>query len=140
MPGRRGRRAALAGGAHRGSARVPGRPALACAYYTYWNDVPHEEAFEAYYPPRRVILLFPTNDGQVCTFLEWPHAEFRSVRADVEGQVWTAMAQAPGLAERLGPAGVSAASSVRATCLTSSAPPTALAGRWSATPVITGIR
>ena len=63
-------------------------PALACAYYTYWSDVPHEEAFEAYYPPRRVIIVFPTNDGQVCTFLEWPHAEFRAVRADAERQVW----------------------------------------------------
>jgi flavin-dependent dehydrogenase len=77
------------------------RPALACAYYTYWSDVPHEEAFEAYYPPRRVIIAFPTNDGQVCTFLEWPHAEFRSVRADAERQVWAALAQVPRLAERL---------------------------------------
>ena len=77
------------------------RLAPACAYYAYWNDVLHEEAFEAYNPSRRVILLFPTNDGQVCTFLEWPHAEFGSVRADVERQVWAAMAQVPRLAERL---------------------------------------
>jgi flavin-dependent dehydrogenase len=77
------------------------RPALACAYYTYWGDVPLEEEFEGYYPARRAILVFPTNDGQVCTIVEWPHAEFGAVRADVEGQVWAALAQVPRLAERL---------------------------------------
>ena len=77
------------------------RPALTCAYYAYWGDVPVEEEIEGYFLPRRVILVFPTNDGQVCTFLQWPRAEFRSVRADVAGQLWAAVAQVPGLAERL---------------------------------------
>ncbi|HEX9105564.1 MAG TPA: NAD(P)/FAD-dependent oxidoreductase [Longimicrobiales bacterium] len=74
--------------------------ALTCAYYTYWSDVPLEE-FEGYYPERRVILVFPTNDGQVCTTVEWPHAEFGAVRTDVEGQFWATVAQVPRLAERL---------------------------------------
>jgi 2-polyprenyl-6-methoxyphenol hydroxylase-like FAD-dependent oxidoreductase len=51
--------------------------------------------------PRRVILVFPTNDGQVCVFLQWPSAEFRSVRTNVEGHVQAAVAQVPDLAGRL---------------------------------------
>ena len=77
------------------------RPALTCAYYSYWSGVPVEEAIEGYFLPRRVILVFPTNDGQVCVFLQWPRAEFRSVRTDVEGHVRAAVAQVPGLAGRL---------------------------------------
>jgi hypothetical protein len=77
------------------------RPALTCAYYSYWSDVPVEEEIEGYFLPRRVIPVFPTNDSQVCVFLQWPRAEFRSVRADVEGHVWAAVAQVPRLAERL---------------------------------------
>ena len=77
------------------------RPTLTCAYYTYWSDVPSGEEIEGYFLPRRVILVFPTNDGQVCVFLQWPRAEFRSVRADAEGHVWAAVEQVPGLAERL---------------------------------------
>jgi len=77
------------------------RPALTCAYYSYWSDVPVEEEIEGYFLPRRVILVFPTNDSQVCVFLQWPRAEFRSVRADVEGHVWAAVALVPRLAERL---------------------------------------
>ena len=60
------------------------RPALTCAYYTYWSDIALEEEIEGYFLPRRVILVFPTNDDQVCVFLQWPHAVFRCVRADVE--------------------------------------------------------
>jgi flavin-dependent dehydrogenase len=77
------------------------RPALTCAYYSYWGDVPFEEEIQGYFPPRRAILLFPTNDGQVCLFLQWPRTEFGSVRADVEGQLWAAVAQVPDLAGRL---------------------------------------
>jgi flavin-dependent dehydrogenase len=77
------------------------RPALTCAYYSYWSDVPAGEEIEGYFLPRRVILVFPTNDGQVCVFLQWPSAEFRSVRTNVEGHVQAAVAQVPGLAGRL---------------------------------------
>ena len=77
------------------------RPALTCAYYTYWDGVPTDGEIEGYFLPRRVILVFPTNDGQLCVFLQWPRAEFGSVRADVEGHLWAAVAQVPGLAERL---------------------------------------
>ena len=77
------------------------RPALTCAYYAYWDGVLAEGVIEGYFLPRRVILVFPTNDGQVCVFLQWPRAEFGSVRADAEGHLWAAVAQVPGLAGRL---------------------------------------
>ena len=77
------------------------RPSLTCVYYAYWSGVAFGGEFEAYSLPRRVILLFPTNDGQVCTYLAWPRAEFRSVRADAEAEAWAALAQVPGLAGRL---------------------------------------
>ncbi|HYX60514.1 MAG TPA: NAD(P)/FAD-dependent oxidoreductase [Streptosporangiaceae bacterium] len=77
------------------------QPALTCAYYSYWSDVPAAGVIEGYFRPRRAILTFPTNDGQVCVFLQWPRAEFGSVRADAEGQIGQALAQLPGLDERL---------------------------------------
>ena len=77
------------------------RPALTCAYYAYWDGVPADGVIEGYFLPRRVILVFPTNDGQLCVFLQWPRAEFGSVRADAEGHLWAAVAQVPGLAGRL---------------------------------------
>jgi len=77
------------------------RSALTCAYYSYWSDVPTAGEIEGYFLPRRVILVFPTNDGQACVFLQWPRAEFGSVRTDVEGHLWAAVAQVPGLAARL---------------------------------------
>ena len=48
------------------------RPALTCAYYSYWSDVPAGEEIEGYFLPRRVILAFPTNDGQVCASSSGP--------------------------------------------------------------------
>jgi len=56
------------------------RPSLTCVYYSYWNGVASEREIEAYFRPRRVIVAFPTNDGQVRTALAWPRAELRSVR------------------------------------------------------------
>ncbi len=40
------------------------RPALACAYYTYWSDVPLQ-GVELYPRPGRMVISGPTNDGQV---------------------------------------------------------------------------
>lgn len=46
-------------------------------------------------------MAFPTNDGLVCTFCEWPREEFHSVRADIEGHFLKKLELAPGLAQRL---------------------------------------
>jgi 2-polyprenyl-6-methoxyphenol hydroxylase-like FAD-dependent oxidoreductase len=73
---------------------------LTCTYYTYWSGVEMDGA-ELYVRPGNMIVAAPTNDGQVVTVVFWPNAEFRSVRADVEGRFMAALALAPSLAARV---------------------------------------
>jgi acyl-CoA-binding protein len=47
------------------------------------------------------VLAFPTNDGLVCTFIEWPRDEFETFRSDVEGNFLQTLELAPELAERI---------------------------------------
>ena len=75
-------------------------PALTCAYYTYWSDVPVVGA-ELYPRPERMILAFPTNDERTLTIVWWPHATFHEVRADIAGHFMQALDLAPTLAERI---------------------------------------
>jgi 2-polyprenyl-6-methoxyphenol hydroxylase-like FAD-dependent oxidoreductase len=74
-------------------------PALTCAYYTYWSDLPVEGA-ELYPRPERMLIAAPTNDGLTLTIAYWPLAEFHAVRADIEGHFLAALDLAPDLAER----------------------------------------
>jgi flavin-dependent dehydrogenase len=76
------------------------RPTLACAYYAYWSGVDVRTA-EVYTRERWMTIAFPTNDGLVCTFAEWPREEFHAVRTDVEGNFLKKLELAPGLAERV---------------------------------------
>ncbi len=76
------------------------RPSLSCGYYTYWSDVP-VTGFEIYFRERRIIGAFPTNDGLTCMFVGWPHREFASFRADIEGNYLHTLDLAPDLAERV---------------------------------------
>jgi 2-polyprenyl-6-methoxyphenol hydroxylase-like FAD-dependent oxidoreductase len=78
------------------------KPAVACAYYTYWRDVPVAQA-EIYVRERRAVIAFPTNDGLTCTFVQWPQDEFRANRTDIEGSFQKALALAPDLAARVRP-------------------------------------
>jgi flavin-dependent dehydrogenase len=76
------------------------RPALTCAYYTYWSDVP-VAGVELYPRPDRMIIAGPTNDGQTLTIIYWPNAAFHEVRGDIEGNFLKALDLVPGLAERV---------------------------------------
>ncbi len=76
------------------------KPALACAYYTYWSGV-DIEGTEIYPRERWITIAFPTNDDLVCTFIEWPREEFHAVRTDVEGNFLKKLDLVPGLAERI---------------------------------------
>ncbi|HXF64695.1 MAG TPA: NAD(P)/FAD-dependent oxidoreductase [Caldilineaceae bacterium] len=76
------------------------RPALACAFYTYWSDVPLQGA-ELYPRPGRMVIAGPTNDGQTIVIAYWPKAMFHQVRADIEHHLMQVVDLAPGLAERL---------------------------------------
>lgn len=83
-----------------GASKYQEKPALTCAYYTYWSDVSVSGA-ELFPRENRFIVAFPTNDDLVCTLIEWPKADFPAVRSDIEGQFLQALEMAPGLAERI---------------------------------------
>jgi 2-polyprenyl-6-methoxyphenol hydroxylase-like FAD-dependent oxidoreductase len=74
---------------------------LTCAYYTYWSGL-EMEGVELYPRDGCMIVAAPTNDGQVVTVVLWPRGRFHEIRADVEGHFMRALAQAPGLLERVG--------------------------------------
>lgn len=76
------------------------RPALGCAYYSYWGGIPMDGA-EVYLRPRNVIILWPTNNGLTLIFVEWAHHEFHKIRADVERNYLQAIDSIPSLAERV---------------------------------------
>ncbi len=76
------------------------RPALTCAYYSYWSSVPLPRV-ELYPRPDRLIVALPTNDGQTVCIVYWPSAAFHEVRADIESNFLKALDLAPTLAERI---------------------------------------
>ena len=76
------------------------RPALGCAYYTYWNGVP-VTGFELYLRPYRISWAVPTHDGLTLIGVGWPNREFHAYRADVEGNYLRTLELAPALAERV---------------------------------------
>ena len=77
-------------------------PALACAYYSYWADVP-TDAFEMYTlaAHQRVLLVLPTNDEQVMVLVGALAEDFATYRANIAGMFWDGLALVPGLAERV---------------------------------------
>lgn len=76
------------------------RPALTCAYYTYWRGVPLGSA-ELYIRPGRTIVAGPTNDGLAMIIVYWPRAMFEEVRSDIERYYLEAIEMVPRLAERV---------------------------------------
>jgi flavin-dependent dehydrogenase len=76
------------------------RSALACYYYSYWSGV-DIEGLEVAYPPHRVVIALPTNDGLTCVITGAPQREFHAFRADIEGNFWRTLDQEPDLAERV---------------------------------------
>ena len=80
--------------------RYAATPALSCVYYTHWSGG-RAEGLELYLPPRRALALLPTHEELTLLAISWPRADFRQVRADIEGQYWHALAAIPSLADRV---------------------------------------
>ncbi|HEX5442035.1 MAG TPA: NAD(P)/FAD-dependent oxidoreductase [Ktedonobacterales bacterium] len=76
------------------------KPAISCAYYSYWSGVP-VESFEIHLRPHRAAWAIPTNDGLTLIGVGWPHSEFATYRSDIEGNYLKTIEQAPSLAERV---------------------------------------
>ena len=76
------------------------KPALTCAYYSYWSGVPLAGA-EVYMRPHRMFIAFPTNEQLACIYVAWPHSEFHAFRADIAGNFLKTLDLAPRFAERV---------------------------------------
>jgi flavin-dependent dehydrogenase len=76
------------------------RPALQCAYYSYWSGLPVDGV--GFYPrDRRGFGVLPTHHGLTAIIVGWPHDEFHAFRADVEGNFLKTLELAPALADRV---------------------------------------
>lgn len=76
------------------------KPPLTCVYYAYFDNVPIER-LEVYLRPGRVVAGIPTNDGQTVVYVGWPHAEFPSVKSNLEASFFDSIGLAPELAGRV---------------------------------------
>jgi 2-polyprenyl-6-methoxyphenol hydroxylase-like FAD-dependent oxidoreductase len=75
------------------------KPALSAGCYAYWSGLPAAGG-EIYQRPRRAVGAWPTNDGQVITFVAVPAAEFGSFRTHLEENFMAALDLAGDLGER----------------------------------------
>jgi flavin-dependent dehydrogenase len=76
------------------------RPSLTCTYYTYWSGVSIVGP-EIYLRDRRWMAILPTNDDLVCLPVQWPAAEAKEFRSDIEGNYLKTLQLAPNLADRV---------------------------------------
>ena len=76
------------------------RPVAACGYYSYFSGV-RQDDIELYVRNHHAFGGAPTNDGLHLVMVNWPAKDFPSVRADIEGHVWRALASAPDFAARV---------------------------------------
>jgi flavin-dependent dehydrogenase len=76
------------------------RPALTCAYYSYWSGVPLD-GVEFYPRPGQTVTAGPTNDGRTLVIAFWHRDRFHEVRSDIERHFLEALGTAPELAERM---------------------------------------
>jgi flavin-dependent dehydrogenase len=76
------------------------KPALSCAYYSYWSGVPLD-GVEFYPREHRGFGVLPTHQGLTCIIVGWPHAEFHAYRDDIEGNFLKTLELAPTFAERV---------------------------------------
>ncbi len=76
-------------------------PTLTCSYQSYWSGVA-VDGIELYVRDGRFIVAGTTNEGLVQVTAVWPIAQFKTVRADIEGSFLRTLDEhAPGLAERV---------------------------------------
>jgi 2-polyprenyl-6-methoxyphenol hydroxylase-like FAD-dependent oxidoreductase len=76
------------------------RPTFTCMFYSYWSDVPLQQA-ELYPRPERMIIMFPTNDNQAVVAVFWPNALFPEIRGGIEASFYQALDLVPDVAERV---------------------------------------
>jgi flavin-dependent dehydrogenase len=76
------------------------QPALTFGYYSYFSDVPMAD-ITGIFRPDWLALAFPTNNALAVVAVQAPVAGFQRFRADIEGNFFAFLDQAPELAERV---------------------------------------
>jgi 2-polyprenyl-6-methoxyphenol hydroxylase-like FAD-dependent oxidoreductase len=76
------------------------RPVAACGYYSYFSGV-RQDDIELYVRDHLAFGGAPTTDGLHLVMVNWPASDFTTVRADIDGHVWRALAAAPDFAARV---------------------------------------
>ena len=76
------------------------RPVAACGYYSYFSGV-RQDDIELYVRDHLAFGGAPTTDGLHLVMVNWPASDFTTVRADIDGHVWHALAAAPDFAARV---------------------------------------
>jgi 2-polyprenyl-6-methoxyphenol hydroxylase-like FAD-dependent oxidoreductase len=76
------------------------RPVAACGYYSYFSGVVQDD-IELYVRDHVAFGGAPTNDGLHLVMVNWPAPRFPEIRADVDGHVWQALAEAPDFLARV---------------------------------------
>ena len=81
--------------------RYDERGAHTVGYYSYFSGVPLPTGSEIIFLGGRTIFAFATHDDLTCIAVTWPVADFKSVRADIEGAFFQTLADAQGFAARV---------------------------------------
>ena len=115
------------------------KPAVTPAFYSYWSGV-GSSGFEVSVRDRCGMAAFPTHDNLTLVIVGLPEDDFNAARSDVEGTFLRTVDLAAALGDRCDQDSVRSGSTPRPTSPGTSASPTDLAGRSSATPATTCIR
>ncbi|HEX7975603.1 MAG TPA: FAD-dependent monooxygenase, partial [Anaerolineales bacterium] len=76
------------------------KPALTCAYYTYWEGLDLSMG-RLFVLPRSSLGIWPTHQSLSMVYTAYPIAEFQAVRSDIAGRFWKTIEAVPGLADEL---------------------------------------
>jgi 2-polyprenyl-6-methoxyphenol hydroxylase-like FAD-dependent oxidoreductase len=82
------------------AARYQEKPALSMACYTYWEGVPVAGG-EMYGRQRRMVGVWPTNEGLVMTYVACPLEDFAAFHADLEGSFVRTLDETGDLGQRV---------------------------------------
>jgi 2-polyprenyl-6-methoxyphenol hydroxylase-like FAD-dependent oxidoreductase len=84
-----------------GAEKVVDRPALTCAYYSFYSGM-ESTCVEMHIGDGRSVIVIPTHDGNTLVAVQWRLERFHEVRSDIEGNHRRAVdAVAPRLGERM---------------------------------------
>lgn len=76
------------------------RPALTCAYYTYWEGLDLDGG-QMYSLPQGAVGVWPTNDRLSMIYTAYPIGKFDQVRKNLEASFWNTIDSLPQLAEQV---------------------------------------